>query len=584
MTYSSEQITEQLLLGEDSQWEFKQVLFEGDRPKSPGRNDWADEMAAFANTDGGVLLCGVTDRGEVQDMSGSQMNELEKLLVEICSDSIKPSIHINTFRKKITGKGIILLIEVPEGYSQHDSPGGSFRRVGSSKRKMTSDERLRLAQKRGQSRFLWFDKQAVAETGFETLSRHLWGPLLSAESALDPELALLKMGLLVEDETGARRATVAGVLLCSESPERLLPNACIMATRYLGKDRASRQADAQVIGGPINRQIADAVAFALRNMKTSARKEPHRVDMPQYSEKAIFEAVVNAVVHRDYSIGGSRVRLSMFEDRLEILSPGALPNNLTVDSMDIRQSTRNEILASVLGRMPVGNTKGSGERQFFMERRGDGVPIIRRETRELCGKPPEYKLIDGSELCLTIPAASLEAEAARPVITVRHVGGPLAGASVLALFPNKTWKLAVTDENGEATVSLHSVHLPMTVFVAAEGFAAHLERDWVPAQRPLAVELEALPEGGSVIFTESTGGVPGLTGRLNPIRDTHDRTYLYASNIAIERGRQQPVHFVLGEELVLTDSGGREKRVRVIEIFGRACLLEYRGDSEVVKG
>ena len=241
MAYSSEQVTEQLSLGEDSQWEFKQVLFEGDRPKSLGRSsDWADEMAAFANTNGGVLLCGVTDQGEVQGMTGSQMNELEKLLVEICSDSIKPSIHINTFRKKVTGKGAVLLIEIPEGYSQHDSPGGSFRRVGSSKRKMTSDERLRLAQKRGQSRFLWFDKQAVAETGFETLDKHLWNPLLSAESSLDPELALLKMGLLVEDETGARRATVAGVLLCSESPEHLLPNACIMATRYLGEDRASR--------------------------------------------------------------------------------------------------------------------------------------------------------------------------------------------------------------------------------------------------------------------------------------------------------------------------------------------------------
>ena len=62
MAYSSEQVTEQLSLGEDSQWEFKQVLFEGDRPKSPGRSsDWADEMAAFANTNGGVLLCGVTD-------------------------------------------------------------------------------------------------------------------------------------------------------------------------------------------------------------------------------------------------------------------------------------------------------------------------------------------------------------------------------------------------------------------------------------------------------------------------------------------------------------------------------------------
>lgn len=575
MTYSSEQITEQLSLGEDSRWEFKQVEFKGNRPKSPSRDDWADEMAAFANTNGGVLLCGVSDRGEVQGMSSDRMDMLENLLVEICSDSIKPSIQINTFRKKIREKGAVLLVEISEGYSQHDSPGGSFRRAGSSKRKMTSDERLRLAQDRGQSRFLWFDKQTVPETGFETLSRELWNPLLSAESALDPELALVKMGLLAEDETGVRRATVAGVLLCSESPELFLPNASVMAACYLGRDRASKQADAQEIGGPINRQIADAIAFVLRNMKTSARKDPARVDMPQYSERAIFEAVVNAVAHRDYSIKGSRIRLSMFEDRLEILSPGALPNNLTVDSMDIRQSTRNEILASVLGRMPVDGARGSGERRFFMERRGDGVPIIRRETQELCGKLPEYRLIDGSELCLTVPAASLEAEAASPVITVRHLSRPLAGTSVLVLFPNKTWKLAVTDENGEATVKLHSVHLPMTVFVSSEGFAAHVERDWVPAQASLTVELEALPEGGSVIFAESTGRIPGLKGRLNPIRDTHDRTYLYASNIAVEKGKQQPVHFTLGEELALTDSDGREMLVRIVEIFGRSCLLEH---------
>ena len=69
--------------------------------------------------------------------------------------------------------------------------------------------------------------------------------------------------------------------------------------------------------------------------------------LPQYSEAALFEAIVNAVVHRDYSIRGSRIRLSMFADRLEINSPGALPNNLTIDSMDVRQSTRNEALASI---------------------------------------------------------------------------------------------------------------------------------------------------------------------------------------------------------------------------------------------
>ena len=565
-------------MGEDSRWEFKQIQFSGDDPKCPKRNIWADEIAAFANTNGGVLLCGVTDDGEVQGMSRAQMDELGDFLVEVCTDSIKPPVRINVFRKEVR-ESEVLIVEVPRGHAQHDSPGGSFWRVGSSKRKMTSDERLRLAQSRWQSQFLWFDKQTVPETGFKTLDKELWSPLLSAEGALNPDLALEKMGLLSPDENRVTRATVAGVLLCTESPEQFFPNARILATRYRDEDRASRQIDAQTIEGPLNAQITKAVAFVLRNMKVAARKDPARVDMPQYSDKAVFEAVVNAVAHRDYSISGSAIRLSVFENRIEILSPGALPNNLTVESMRVRQSTRNEILTSVLGRLPVGKVEGAGERRFFMERRGDGVPVIRRETRELCGIFPEYKLIDGSELCLTIPAASLELTPASPVITVRHDGRPLAGADILVLFPNKTWKHAVTDENGEATVSLHSTHLPMTVFVSAKGFAAHVERDWVPAKKSLAVELDSLSEGGSIIFTESTGEVPGLAGRLNPILDTRDRTYLYASNVAIEGGKQQPVHFVLGQELLLTDADGREKAVRIVEILGRSSILEYRGKT-----
>ena len=75
----------------------------------------------------------------------------------------------------------------------------------------------------------------------------------------------------------------------------------------------------------------------------------------------------------------------------------------------------------------------------------------------------------------------------------------------------------------------------MTVFAAAPGFAAHVTRDWVPSRGALAVEIETLSEGGSVIFSEATGHLPGLKGRLNPIRDTSDRTYLYASNIRDQR-------------------------------------------------
>lgn len=575
MSYRAEDIERRLRSGEDSGWEFKQVEFTGNVPKSPARRDWADEITAFANTEGGVLLAGVTDDGEVIGMSREQIAGLDSHLVEVSTDSIRPPVRIRTHHLELSDGKLVLLVEVPESDSVHESPSGAYLRVGASKRVMGGDERLRLAQRRSQARFLWFDKQTVPETGFKTLAESLWKPLLSAEGAAEPEAALRKLALLDDDDAGVQRATVAGVLLCTPNPELWLPNACITATLYRGRDRASGQIDAQEITGPLNEQIAGAVTFATRNMQVAARKEPARADLPQYSQKALFEALVNAVVHRDYSIGGSKIRLSMFDDRMEIVSPGSLPNNLTVESMASRQSTRNEALTSVLARMPIGGTKGGEDRQYFMERRGDGVPIIFRETRELCGILPEYRVIDDTEVLLVIPAARQEQSAARAVISVRSGGRPLSGADLLLLFPNKTWKRAITDEMGEASVDLHTTQLPMTVFASALGHAAHLERQWTPSERALAIDLDALQGGGSVVFPEATGHIPGLEGRLNPIRDTHDRTYLYASNIAIDDGKQQPVHFLPGEELRLTDAEGADLRVRIIDIVGRSALVEY---------
>ena len=575
MNYRVEEIESRLRSGEDSGWEFKQVEFAGDRPKRPTRDDWADEIAAFANAAGGVVLAGVADDGKVIGMSRAQIANLDALLVEVSTDTIKPPVRIRTHHTELSDGRLVLLGEVPESDSVHESPGGNYIRVGASKRLMGGDERLRLAQRWSQARFLWFDKQPVPETGFRTLAEALWKPLLSAEGAAEPEAALGKLALLVDDEAGVLRAAVAGVLLCTPNPEQWLPNACITATRYRGRDRASGQIDAREITGPLNEQIAGAVAFAARNMQVAARKDPARSDLPQYSERAVFEALVNAVVHRDYSIRGTKIRLSMFDDRLEIQSPGSLPNNLTVESMGSRQSTRNEALTSVLARMPVGGTRGGGDRRYFMERRGDGVLIIQRETWELCGKYPEYRVVDDSEVLLVIPAAMQERSPARAVISVRSGGRPLSGTDLLLLFPNKTWKRATTDEQGEAAVDLHTTTLPMTVFASAPGQAAYLERDWTPSERALAINLDALPEGGSVIFPEGTGNLPGLKGRLNPIRDTLDRTYLYASNIAIDAGKQQPVNFIPGEKLQLTDAEGTELCVRIVDIVGRSALVEY---------
>ena len=570
-----EDIKRQLDLGEDSYWEFKQIEFSGNRPKSPSRNDWADEIAALANTDGGVLLCGVTDAGEIQGMSREQMDELDRLLVEICTDAIKPPIR-PTILRRIIDERPLMLVEVPQGHTQHDSPGGSYFRVGGSKRRMTSDERLRLAQRRSQARFLWFDKQVVPNTGLGTLDETLWKPLLSAEGRADAQTALEKMGLLGRDENGTLRATVAGLLFCSHTPEEWLPHACITATHYRGTDRASGQLDTQTIAGPLNRQIAEAVAFAVRNMRVGAYKDPARVDLPQYSAEALFEALANAVAHRDYSMRGSRIRLSMFADRVEIQSPGALANSLTVEELEYRQATRNEVLASVFGRMPTSGIQGAGGRLFIMERRGDGVPVIRRETRELAGRLPRFDLVGEADLRVTLPAASTEPSPARVLITVRAGDRPLAEAEVLLLFPNKTWKQATTDALGQAVVGLHTADLPMTVFAAAHGFAAYCQREWLPAEDGLTIELEPLPGCGAVIFPEDGGQIPGLLGGLNPIRDTLDRTYLYASNVAINQGQQQPVHFMLGEDLRLTDVNGVEMTARIVEIVGRSSLVEYR--------
>ena len=199
MNHTDQQIARQLRLGEDGYWEFKQIEFRANRPTAPKRDDLADEIAAFANAGGGVLLCGVTDDGEVQGMSREQMNALERVVVELCSHSIKPSLFDVAITRHELDDKALLAVSVAKGTAQYDSPGGSFRRVGSSKRRMGSDERLRLTQQRGQARFRWFDEQPVPNTGFRTLDETLWKPLLSVDGRANPETALEKLALLGSD-------------------------------------------------------------------------------------------------------------------------------------------------------------------------------------------------------------------------------------------------------------------------------------------------------------------------------------------------------------------------------------------------
>ena len=576
MTYSNEDIAHMLQRGEDSSVEFKQVKFNGNSPAGSQQTDWTNEIVAFANRHGGTILFGVTDNGKIQDMSPSQLKHLAGILENKSNDAINPAIQIGTSNHVFSDGKRLLLVDVPEGESVHHGPDGAYIRSGSSIRKMTSDDAMSLAQKRGQARFHWFDGQLVPETNFQTLDESLWKPLLSSESASNPELDLENMQLLAQDKHGQRRATVAGILVCSRTPKKWLPNACIRATHYLGSDRASRQLSTKTFDGPVNSQIVKALSFVRWNMQVAMRIGSRRIGMPQYSTEAIFEAIVNAVAHRDYSIKGSNIRLLMFDNRLEIYSPGSLPGNLTIESMSDRSSTRNETLISALNRIRIKDLYGIKSRQSFMKRMGGGVRIIQRETEEHSGKLPEYRLVDDSELCLVIPAVSVEISPASVVISAHYDNRPLSGISILALFPNHTWEQATTDKRGEATLNLHSTHLPMTVFAAADGFGAHWVGNWLPEDQTLAMQMFPLPSGGSVIFPDAAGHIPGLEGLLHPILDSYNRAYLYASDIAINPDQEQPLHFMFGEELHLTDSNGEEKLIRIVDIQGRSVLVAYR--------
>ncbi len=575
MHFGEKDIQDRLIAGEDSHWEFKQLVFSGNRLKAPTRNKLANEIVAFANADGGNLLCGVDDQGNLQGLTPAQMDDCMRILEDLSQNGIKPQIELDIDRIKVSGKRL-LHVQVPEGYAKHESLDGCYRRVGTSAARLNSDAALRLAPKRAQSRFLWFDKQIVPNTGLLSLDEEKWKPLLSVEGKRDPDTALEKMGVLGSDENDTQRATVAGVLLYSRKPEELFPNAVIAAACYSGADRSTRQYSATTIGGSLDEQIRQAQDFAVRNMNVAARKEPGRINMPQYSARAIFEALVNAVVHRDYSIQGSRIRLSVFSDRIEIASPGSLPNNLTVDAMGSRQATRNETLASLLGTMPIGDMKDVGEREFFIEKRGDGVPIILRETRKLCGKLPTYTLINDAELQLTIPAAANDFNGATIAVLVFADGKPLPGADVMVLFPNNTWRQAKTDDEGLAEVDLYTTSLPMTVFAACEGYSAGLEEQWIPKDRNLAMNLRSLPQGGSAIWGSKGGSIPNLRGRISPSRDYLDRTYVYASNMVINKGKPQPVSFEFGEELSVTDIDGNNALINFVCVIGNSTLVEYK--------
>ena len=419
MLNTRSELLEKIRLGEDSFLELKEVRFAGSKIRGPAQNDLADEMAAFANSHGGVLVLGVQDKS--RDVTGiplARLDDVEALVRQACEDSVKPVlaplIERLTLPDPSGAEQPVLRVEVPRSLFVHQSPGGYFHRIGSSKRQMQPDYLARLFQQRSQSRIIRFDEQAVPGATLADLEPALWQRFATARAEDERDTLLQKLAMARVDEDGSLRPTVAGILMACREPRRFLPNAYVQAVAYRGTviepgAETAYQRDAQDISGPLDEQIFGACDFIRKHMYNPAMKQQGRHDLPQYDMLAFFEAITNAVAHRDYSIHGSKIRLRLFDDRLELFSPGAIPNTMTVESLAYRQAARNEALTSLLARCPISLQDGGiqAHRTHIMDKRGEGVPIILSRATSLSGKEPEYRLIDGSELMLTMAAANL---------------------------------------------------------------------------------------------------------------------------------------------------------------------------------
>lgn len=413
-------LLEKIRLGEDGFLELKEVRFAGGKIRGPNQSDLADEIAAFANSSGGELLLGVHDKTrEVLGIPYEQLDATEALVRQACEDSLKPPgipiIERMILPNNVGDEKAIMRVEIPPSLFVHESPGGYFHRIGSSKRPIPPDQLARLFQHRSQSRLIRFDEIPIPTATINDLSETLWQrfetpltPLISDS----PEHFLSKLGMASKDENETWRPTVAGVLIASAQPHQFLPNAFIQAVAYHGTDismgpEGVYQRDARDITGPLDQQIIEACEFVRKNMWVAARKiSGGREDIPQYAMMAVFEAIANSVAHRDYSMSGSKIRLRLFDDRIELYTPGLLANTMTPGSLPYRQATRNEIIASQLARCQIRQNDLVVHRAYIMDKRGEGVSIILSESEKLSGKLPEYRMIDDSELLLIIHAAN----------------------------------------------------------------------------------------------------------------------------------------------------------------------------------
>lgn len=332
--------------GEDSTRQFKVDVRNVD--------SLASEMVAFANSDGGTIFIGVADNGSMPGLLPKDVARINQLISNAASQHVRSPLTVQTENVQLSTGRIVIVLTVPKGIDKpyFDKNGVIWLKCGADKRRINSKEELR--------RLFQFSDQFHADelptkAGIDKLDKLRFRDFIRDVYKLnfpdDPrDLIQLLQNMNLATDTGG--LNLAGVLLFTERPEWIKPQFVVKAIRYPGNEiHVSDYLDTEDFSGPLSKVFDDSLSFVMRNLhKVQDGRGVNAPGLPEIPEAVFEELLVNALVHRDYLVSAP-IRLFIFDNRIEIISPGHLPNNLTVERIRAGISNiRNPIIVSFVAK------------------------------------------------------------------------------------------------------------------------------------------------------------------------------------------------------------------------------------------
>src|SRR5574337_389638 len=313
-----------LARGEDSRHQFKRDETNADSV--------AAELAAFANSGGGLLLLGADDNGSVCGLDAANVRRLNQLISNAASQNVRPPIHPITENIQ-TAQGVVIAVTVPDGLSKPylDGQGRIWIKSGSDKRHVTAREEIqRLFQRAG---LIYADVVPVEGTSTDDIDEKAFDAYFTRRygQSSDQPLPQLLQNLGLGD---GQELNLAGLLLFGKRPQRYRPAFMVKAVAFPGTVlHDTRYLDSEDIDGTLLEQYQRSLAFIKRNLRhVQAGRDLNTIGQLEVPEAAIVELLVNAFIHRDYFTSAS-IRVMVFADRIEIISPGHLPDSLNIDAI-----------------------------------------------------------------------------------------------------------------------------------------------------------------------------------------------------------------------------------------------------------